>query len=238
MTVGAHNLALLAEQARERLGDHDSILFEGTWHTNGQIQDRAARVAGGLRRVGVDPGDRVVVMTMNTPEVFVSYHAIWRSGAVVTPVIFLQTEPELRHILEDSGARAAIVSPELLPLITAAATGLDLTLVVIGDVPEGTPGAVPFADLESGDPAPIEPRGDDDLAALLYTGGTSGRAKGVMLSHRGLWESGSGISAVARSSVVAAAPLAAAEAIGSSSGAWSAAHAAHHTRERSCSTST
>ncbi|MFC7495140.1 MULTISPECIES: class I adenylate-forming enzyme family protein [unclassified Nocardioides] len=198
MTVGAHNLALLAEQSHERLGDYESLFFEGTWHTAGEIQDRSVRAAGGLRRLGIEPGDRVVVMTMNTPEVFVGYRAIWRAGAVVTPVIFLQTEPELRHILEDSGARAAIVSPELLPLITGAAAGLDLTLVVIGDVPEGTPDAVPFAELEAADPAPIEPRADDDLAALLYTGGTTGRAKGVMLSHLGLWEAGSGIAAVGR----------------------------------------
>jgi long-chain acyl-CoA synthetase len=62
-------------------------------------------------------------------------------------------------------------------------------------VPAGT---TPFADLERGEPAGIEPRGDDDLAALLYTGGTTGRAKGVMLSHRGLWESGRGLNLVTR----------------------------------------
>ncbi len=197
-TPGEHHLAVLAERADERLGDYESLFFEGTWHTSGQLRDRAARVAGGLRRIGIEPGDRVVVMTMNTPEVFVSYRAIWTAGAVVTPVIFLQTEPELRHILEDSGAKAAIVSPELVPLVTAASTGLDLRLVVVGDVPDELPGATPYAELETADPAPIEPRADDDLAALLYTGGTTGRAKGVMLSHRGLWESGLGIDQVAR----------------------------------------
>ncbi len=196
--IGEHNLALLAEQCYERLGDYEQLFFEGRWHTSGQIHERSTRVAGGLRQIGIEPGDRVVVMMMNTPEVFVSYRAIWRAGAVVTPVIFLQTEPELRHILENSGARAAIVSPELLPLITAAADGLDLTLIVVGDDPADTPGTMPYAELEAADPIPIEPRADDDLAALLYTGGTTGRAKGVMLGHRGLWESGRGIDRVAR----------------------------------------
>jgi long-chain acyl-CoA synthetase len=139
----------------------------------------------------VAPGDRVVVMMMNTPEVFISYRAIWRAGAVVTPVIFLQTVPELRHILTDSGAKAAIISQELAGLFLGAGDGLGITTFVVGEES--------FSALESGEPAGIEPCADDDLAALLYTGGTTGRAKGVMLGHRGLWESGRGLSAVARS---------------------------------------
>ncbi|GAB3451759.1 class I adenylate-forming enzyme family protein [Actinophytocola sediminis] len=190
---GEHNLAVLAEQAFERLGDYESLLFEGRWLTSREIHERAAVVAGGLRAHGVAPGDRVVVLMMNTPEVFISYRAIWRAGAVVTPVIFLQTAPELRHILTDSGATAAIVSAELVALFQGAADGLDITTFVVG----GEDG-IPFADLERGEPAGIEPRADDDLAALLYTGGTTGRAKGVMLSHRGLWESGRGLSLIAR----------------------------------------
>ena len=194
--MGEHNLAVLAERSFERLGDYPALFFEDGWHTSAEIHDRSTRVAAGLRRLGVGVGDRVVVMMMNTPEVFVSYRAIWRAGAVVTPVIFLQTEPELRHILEDSGATAAILTPELVPLFQAAAAGLDIEVVVVGGGPEGT---TAYDDLEAGDPLPIEPRADDDLAALLYTGGTTGRAKGVMLNHRGLWESGRGIDIVARS---------------------------------------
>ncbi|MFC4857787.1 class I adenylate-forming enzyme family protein [Actinophytocola glycyrrhizae] len=192
---GEHNLAVLAERAFERLGDYESLFFEGRWLTSGEIHERSVRVAGGLRAHGVAPGDRVVVMMMNTPEVFVSYRAIWRAGAVVTPVIFLQTAPELRHILTDSGATAAIISAELAGLFGGAAEGLGVTTFVVGDAPAGT---TPFADLEGGEPGAIEPRADDDLAALLYTGGTTGRAKGVMLGHRGLWESGHGLSVAAR----------------------------------------
>ncbi|WP_328475174.1 AMP-binding protein [Actinoplanes sp. NBC_00393] len=187
----SHHLAVLAEKAYERHGDYESLFFEGRWLTSGEIHDRSARAAGGLRAHGVQPGDRVVVMTMNTPEVFISYRAIWRAGAVVTPVIFLQSGPELRHILTDSGATAAIISPELIPLFRGAADGLDITTFVIGEN---------YAELETGEPAGIEPRADDDLAALLYTGGTTGRAKGVMLSHRGLWESGRGLELTARAS--------------------------------------
>ncbi|MBC9733243.1 class I adenylate-forming enzyme family protein [Nocardioides marmotae] len=195
---GEHDLALLAERSVERLGDHDTLLFEGTWHSSGSIHDRSTRVAAGLREIGIGVGDRVVVLMMNTPEVFVTYRAVWRAGAVVTPVIFLQTPPELRHILTDSGARAVVVTPELLPLLQAASEGLDLEVLVVGEEGEPTPGTRPYADLEAADPLPLDPRADDDLAALLYTGGTTGRAKGVMLSHRGLWESGAGLETVAR----------------------------------------
>ena len=200
-----HHLAVLAEEAFTRLGDYESLFFEGRWLTSGEIHDRAARAGGGLRAHGVRPGDRVIVMTMNTPEVFVSYRAIWRAGAVVTPVIFLQSEPELRHILTDSGATAAIISAELAGLFRTAADGLGITTFVIGDdVPAGM---LPYTTLEEGPPAGIEPRADDDLAALLYTGGTTGRAKGVMLSHRGLWEAGRGLERVSRSSTATRALL-------------------------------
>lgn len=185
----SHHLAVLAQANHDRLGDFDQVFFEGTWHTSGSLHERAARAAGGLAARGVAPGDRVVVLMMNTPEVFVSYRAIWRAGAVVTPVIFLQSPPELRHILTDSGAAAVIVSPEVLGLLTAAAEGLDLLTIVV-DPPEGTdlpPGAITFAELEDAAPLAIQPREDRDMAALLYTGGTTGRSKGVMLSHEGLY---------------------------------------------------
>jgi long-chain acyl-CoA synthetase len=192
----SHHLAVLNEQAHERQGDYDSLLFEGTWHTSGGLFERGRRVAGGLREIGVQPGDRVVVLMMNTPEVFVTYQAIWRAGAVVTPVIFLQTPPELHHILEDSGATAAVVTPELLPLILGAAEGLGIRILVVGEEADAPAGTTAYAALEAADPIAIEPRDDDDLAALLYTGGTTGRSKGVMLSHRGLWASGAGINSV------------------------------------------
>jgi long-chain acyl-CoA synthetase len=197
--MSGHHLAVLAEQSFERHGDYESLFFEGRWVTSGEIHERSARVAAGLRAHGVQPGDRVVVLTMNAPEVFISYRAIWRAGAVVTPVIFLQSVPELRHILTDSGATAAIISPELADLFRAAAEGLTIATFTLGES---------FAGLEAGHPAPVEPRADEDLAALLYTGGTTGRAKGVMLSHRGLWECGRGLDQVNRTMDVSRALLA------------------------------
>ena len=187
-----HNLAALAEAAFRRLGDYESLVFEGRTYRSGELFDRACRVSSGLVKLGISPGERVVVLMANCPEVGITYSAIWRSGAVVTPVVFLISPPELQHILADSGAVAVVTSPELLATVTAAAAGAPELrhVIVVGGAPDALPGhvrGVDFAELESAPAGGIADVGDDDLAALMYTGGTTGRAKGVMLSHRNLY---------------------------------------------------
>src|SRR5271170_573101 len=117
------NLARRAELALERQGDYDSLFFEGTWHSSGQLADRAARLATGLADLGVRPGDRLLVLMANCPEVLVTYTAAWRAGAAVTPLIFLVSEDELRHALVDSGAVGIITTVEFAPKVAAAAAG-------------------------------------------------------------------------------------------------------------------
>src|SRR5499427_7291235 len=117
------NLARQAELALERQGDHDSLFFEGQWHSSGSLAGRAARLATGLTDLGVRPGDRLVVLMANCPEVLITYSAAWRAGAVVTPLIFLVSEDELRHALVDSGAVGVVTTAEFLPKVSAALTG-------------------------------------------------------------------------------------------------------------------
>ena len=167
-------------------------MFEGTHYSSGELFSRAKSAASGLSGLGIVPGDRVVVLMANCPEVPIAYNAIWRAGAVVTPVVFLVTPPELEHILADSGAVAVITTPELLATAVAAAGGAPQLrhLIVVGSAGAQLPVHVrctDFAELESAQAGNIASRSDDDLAALMYTGGTTGRAKGVMLSHRNLY---------------------------------------------------
>ncbi|GAC1329140.1 MAG: long-chain fatty acid--CoA ligase [Candidatus Dormibacteria bacterium] len=184
----SHSLARLAEQSLERLGDRDALFFEGRWHRSADLFERATRVAGGLVESGLRPGDRAVVMMSNSPDVGVIYNALWRAGAAITPAIFLLAEPELRNILADSGARVVFTSPEFLPKVMAAAAGAGLEWIVCsGDRVEG---AVALSELEAAGPAPLVERADTDLAALMYTGGTTGQAKGVMLSYENIWRAG------------------------------------------------
>jgi long-chain acyl-CoA synthetase len=176
----ASTLSRRAEEALDRLGDHPSLFFEGTWQTSGELARRARRAAAGFVGLGVRPGDRVVLCMANCPEVGITYAALWRAGAVATPVLFLLSEDELRHVFSDSGAVAVVTTPEFLPKILATAGGLPIVVV------DGDGGTTSYAELESGDELPLVDRDPSDLAALLYTGGTTGRSKGVALTHASL----------------------------------------------------
>lgn len=179
-----HTLGRLAEESWARHSDHESLFFEGTWFRSHALAGRARRATGGFIAAGVRPGDRVVVLMANCPEVFITYTALWRAGAVVTPVVFLASEEELSYILRDCGARVVVTTAEWTEKVAAASAGLDVTVVVAGDAP---PGTVALAELEKAAESPVVNRKPDDLAAVMYTGGTTGRAKGVVLTNEGLW---------------------------------------------------
>jgi long-chain acyl-CoA synthetase len=93
----SRSLAVLAESTQERLGDHHALVFEGRTFRSAELAERSRRAAGGLADLGVAPGERVVVLMANCPEVLIRYNAVWRAGAVVTPVVFVLTAAELRH---------------------------------------------------------------------------------------------------------------------------------------------
>jgi long-chain acyl-CoA synthetase len=188
--LGEHHLARLAEASHERHGEQGTLLYEGQRSDAGPLWDRVLRAAGGFSALGIEPGERVVVLMANCPEVGIAYNALWRIGAVITPVIFLLPPEGIRHVLLDSEATAVVTTPEFVANVRAAAEGVPTLrhVIVAGDTDD--PGALKYAELEQHDPAPITERADDDLAALMYTGGTTGRSKGVMLTHENLWYCG------------------------------------------------
>jgi long-chain acyl-CoA synthetase len=192
-TAGSAHLGALAEESFKQTGDHESLVFEGRTWRSAELLDRARRTAGGLQSLGIRPGDRVVVMMANCPEVPVTYNAIWRLGGVVTPVIFLVTASELRHVLLDSGAVAVVTTGDFVPKVFEAAADTPAVRHVVvvggdgtGPVPDGIT-VTAFDTLEESGGVDVVDRAEDDLAALMYTGGTTGRSKGVELTHRNLW---------------------------------------------------
>jgi long-chain acyl-CoA synthetase len=190
------SLQRLAEDAWQRTAAESELFYADEHWTGTQLADRSRRLSGGLRQTaGLQPGERVVVCMANCPEVTVGYHAVWRAGAVATPVLFLLSEAELRHVLSDSGAVLVITTPEFLPKVTAAAAGLAAIRGIVvagppaGEAPQARPGELPllsFAALETAEPGELIESDPAALAALLYTGGTTGRSKGVMISHNAL----------------------------------------------------
>ena len=107
-------LARLAEDGLDKYGEYVALAFEGRQYSNLDQQRSASRLAHALLRLGVAPGDRVVVMLPNCPEVIQSYGAILKCGAVIVPVIFLLGDKEVAHIVADSEAKVVITSTDML----------------------------------------------------------------------------------------------------------------------------
>jgi long-chain acyl-CoA synthetase len=140
-------------------------------------------VANGLRALGVGKGDVVSVYLPNCPQFFYTWFGIVKLGAVFGPVNAMFKGDEVRHVISDSGAVVAVTSRALLDTINAAREGCPALREVI--CLEGqAPGAKAFDDLLD-HPPEVEPvsLARDDLAAIVYTSGTTGRPKGAMLSQ-------------------------------------------------------
>jgi len=182
------NIARLALDNIDRYGEYASTWFESRVFTNVENYQSACRMAAALQAHGVKPGDRVVVMMLNSPEVMWAFTAIWKIGAVIIPITPTWNAREARYVIEDSGAQVVITSPELAARLREATAALPhfREILVIGK--SDVAGALDI-ELEMATAAPFEPLADcrpDELAMLLYTSGTTGNPKGVMLSHDNL----------------------------------------------------
>ncbi len=109
------NLASLAEKNLADYGEYERLLFEGKSFTNRQLHDSSCRLAQALVDLGCQPGDKVVLMMPNGPEVFITYPAIWRAGLTVIPVLFVLEAREVAFIVENSRAKVVVTSPDVYP---------------------------------------------------------------------------------------------------------------------------
>jgi long-chain acyl-CoA synthetase len=177
------NLAhLLARQARV---DPDRVVvFEGerAWATQGQWAARCAGLAARLRQAGLQPGDRLVLFMRNHPRYLELLWGAWWAGLAVVPVNAKLHPAEVEWIVDHAQARWAFVSGDVTP---APLAGLERQI----DIESAEADAL-LAPLEAPAVPPPADRGPDDLAWLFYTSGTTGRPKGVMLTHRNLMTMG------------------------------------------------
>ncbi len=174
------HLGQLGHHTLDRLGDYPFVIADGVSYRLTEVLDRAARVAGGLHQLGVGAGDRVGVVMTNSADVVVAYLASWHVGAVAMPVIPAVTPAELNHVLRDSDCRLVFATQASAELVVAATVSTTVQVVIAGG------DGVSLDALATAAPVTRTARLADDMAALLYTGGTTGRAKGVMLTHANL----------------------------------------------------
>jgi malonyl-CoA/methylmalonyl-CoA synthetase len=151
-----------------------------TW-TYRDLDARAARMAGALAALGVEVGDRVLVQVDKSPDAIALYLGCLRSGAVFLPLNTAYTAAEVSFFVDDAEPALVVARPGTLAELDAAGHGP--TVRTLGTDSDGT-----FADeVATADPlGPIVDRDADDLAAMLYTSGTTGRSKGAMLTHANL----------------------------------------------------
>lgn len=180
------SLEAIAERTPERV----AVVAGSRQLTYGEVDDQANRIAHGLIAAGVQPGDRVAICLDNRPEAVVAIFGVLKAGAAFMMINPTTKAQKLLHLLAHARARAIVMaSPALQPLRESLAALPSLEAIVA--VGPGAPAAEGSRVLRSWDdlqapPSPGRPprRGIDlDLAALLYTSGSTGDAKGVMLTH-------------------------------------------------------
>ncbi|MBP7687795.1 MAG: long-chain fatty acid--CoA ligase [Thermoflexales bacterium] len=203
---------VLARVAR----DHAALtafIFKGRRLTFGDFNRAVDRFAAALQRLGVKPGDRVAIHLPNCPQFPIAYYGVLRAGAIVVPCNPLYQSHEMTHQLNDSGAEVIVTLSSTYPLIKAIRSSTPLQHVIVAEIKtyfspvlrlaftllkeqkaghradiSGDANTDRFADVLKSAPAQPQPVAvaPDDIAILMYTGGTTGVSKGAMLTHRNI----------------------------------------------------
>src|SRR5690625_4218067 len=209
------SLVEMCDEAIRLGGDSTALQFFGRKTSYQKLGDQIARAAEGLRRLGVRAGDRVALILPNCPQHVVAFYAALRLGAVVVEHNPLYTARELRHLFEDHGARVVIAWDAIVSKLRDQPTDIELEHIVsvnlLNEFPtlkrlalrlpipslratrrrltQPAPNTIAWKRLISAPPIAADHPvpAVDDLAALQYTSGTTGRPKGAMLTHKNLY---------------------------------------------------
>jgi long-chain acyl-CoA synthetase len=182
------DLGQILVRSAARFGSKPALVAGGRTFTYRQLDDLCDRVAGGLRDLGVQPGDRISLYSLNRWEWVVAYHAALRAGAVVNPINVMLTPEEVAFVLNDCGAAAIFTSGDKAEVIIGLTRDVPSLRRVISFDAAGDE-VTAFEDLVSRSagvrdvprPAPA------DLSTIGYTSGTTGHPKGAMQSHRAVY---------------------------------------------------
>jgi len=195
----AENFATIAQAFEHLARKYGSRAFlkdkyEKTWHDHSwsEIADAVGRLRAGLRQLGIKPGDRVGILSDNSPQWVIVDQAVLGLGGVVVPLYTTSGAEETRHVISDSGAKVVAANgPELVSKLRALAGSLPEMKTIVamhrGSAPEPAqnsgPAVITMASASDMKPAEIVEGSREDIATFIYTSGTTGPSKGVVLTH-------------------------------------------------------
>jgi long-chain acyl-CoA synthetase len=202
------------EETTQKFSDHTATIYKNRKVTYGEQLEAINRFAAALQKLGVKKGDRVAIHLPNMPQFVIAYYAILKIGGIVVPCNPVYTAREMKHQLSDSGAETIITLSAFYPTIKQIRNETNLRRVIVAKVKtyfppflrllftllrekksghvvdiSGDDNTFWFSDLIAGAPQKPEPVEVtwDDLAVLMYTGGTTGVSKGAQLTHKNIF---------------------------------------------------
>jgi fatty-acyl-CoA synthase len=188
MSVQLTPLRFLAQSER-REPDKTAVVCGETRLSYSAYADRVRHLIGALSSLGVERGDRVAYLGLNCHRLLELYYAVPARGAILSPLNVRLTAPELLFILQDLEPRLIVTDRTLLPMAQALVQQVGVPLVLL-DGPADTEGVLFYEDLIAG-ASPLDLMSgridEQDVAEIFYTSGTTGRPKGVQLTHRNLY---------------------------------------------------
>jgi acyl-CoA synthetase (AMP-forming)/AMP-acid ligase II len=164
--------------------DRDCVVFEGKRYTFGQVNERSNRLANSLTKLGIKKGDMVAILQVNCNQFLETYYAVAKLGAILAPLNFRAKEDELTYMLNNSGAVALFVGDRYVKMVNAMRPNLTSVQHCISI--DGKQENMHYYEdlISSGSPDEVVPDVDDeDTTLLMYTAGTTGRPKGVPMTH-------------------------------------------------------
>jgi len=165
-----------------------AILYKNQVWTYEELKLKVDAFASALQQNGFGKGDRAAIMLPNCPEYLVAYFGILTVGGIVVQINPLYTERELQYVIQDSGTETIVTLRTLTNLVEAvkANTTIKHMILVHSSEPFADNSFEKFIEGGTGKVIPVAINPAEDLAVLQYTGGTTGRSKGVMLTHRNI----------------------------------------------------
>ncbi|WP_449355374.1 long-chain-fatty-acid--CoA ligase [Virgibacillus natechei] len=190
--ISDKSLPEMLQETIANYGDQSALYFYGKEITYKKLGELSSAFASVLQEEGVKKGDRVALMLPNCPQYVISYYGALQAGAIVTQINPMLVGKELEYILTDSGAETIVIYEPLLPVLnkiqdkTSAKRVVKVNLEGRNTDDSMAIGFDAFLKKARKLSDPVAFNSEEDVAILQYTGGTTGRSKGTMLTHKNL----------------------------------------------------